>query len=134
MADTRNRLEGAIIGLLVGDALGVPYEFHGPHDIPPKAQIEFQPPPGYAWAHRTVPPGTWSDDSAQALCLLASLLEGGRFDADDFGHRLVRWQDEGYLALDSHVFDIGITTSKALAAIKPVAGRFARTRDGPDAD
>lgn len=118
MADTRSRLEGAIIGLLVGDALGVPYEFHGPDDIPPTAQIEFAPPPGYARAHRNVPPGTWSDDGAQALCLLASLLECGRFDADDFGQRLVRWQDKGYLAVDAHVFDIGITTSKALGAIK----------------
>lgn len=118
MVDISNRLQGGLIGLLVGDALGVPYEFHRPHDIPPKAQIEFQPPPGYARAHRTVPLGTWSDDSAQALCLLASLLECGQFDADDLGHRLVRWQDEGYLAVDSHVFDIGITTSRALAAIK----------------
>lgn len=118
MPDTRSRLEGAIIGLLVGDAVGVPYEFHAPGDIPQKAQIEFQPPPGFARAHRNVPPGTWSDDGAQALCLLASLLECGRFDADDFGRRLLRWQDEGYMAVDSHVFDIGITTSKALAAIK----------------
>ncbi len=118
MADISNRIEGGLIGLLVGDALGVPYEFHAPSDIPPPEQIEFQPPSGYARAHRSVPPGTWSDDGAQALCLLASLLECGRFDADDFGHRLVRWQDEGYLAVGSHVFDIGITTNKALAAIK----------------
>jgi ADP-ribosyl-[dinitrogen reductase] hydrolase len=112
------RLAGGLIGLLVGDALGVPYEFHAPEDIPPPAQIEFQPPPGYVRTYPQVPSGTWSDDGAQALCLLASLLDCGQFDADDFGQRLLRWRDDGYMAVGGDVFDIGITTSKALAAIK----------------
>ena len=34
-------------------------------------------------------PGTYSDDGAQALCLLASLLACGKFDPDDFGRRLL---------------------------------------------
>jgi hypothetical protein len=38
------RLEGGLLGLLIGDALGVPYEFHEPAEIPPAAQIEFTPP------------------------------------------------------------------------------------------
>ncbi len=114
----QQRLAGGLIGLLVGDALGVPYEFHTPGDIPPPGQIEMTPPPGYARTYSQVPPGTWSDDGAQALCLLASLLDCGRFDAEDFGQRLLCWRDDGYLAVGGDVFDIGITTSKALAAIK----------------
>lgn len=121
MADSltrRQRREGGLIGLLIGDALGVPYEFHAPQDIPPAAQIEMTPPPGYARTYPQVLPGTWSDDGAQALCLLASLLERGQFDAEDFGQRLLRWRNDGYMAVGGDVFDIGITTNSALSAIQ----------------
>jgi ADP-ribosylglycohydrolase len=113
-----SRIVGGLYGLLIGDALGVPYEFHGPRDIPPREQIEFDPPAGYNRAHRTVHPGTWSDDGAQALCLLDSLLERGRFDPQDFADRIVRWHDDGYLAVNGIVFDVGVTTSNAISALK----------------
>lgn len=71
----RDRLAGGLQGLLIGDALGVPYEFHDPLDLPPQAQIDFDPPEGFPRSHEGVPPGTWSDDGAQALCLLQSLLD-----------------------------------------------------------
>jgi hypothetical protein len=41
-----DRIRGGLYGLLVGDALGVPYEFHSPSELPPLARIEMQPPPG----------------------------------------------------------------------------------------
>ncbi|MBC3907843.1 ADP-ribosylglycohydrolase family protein [Undibacterium umbellatum] len=112
------RIEGALIGLLIGDALGVPYEFRDASAIPAAELIEFQPPSGFDRSHRLVPPGTWSDDGAQALCLLASLLECGQFDADDLGRKLVLWYDQGYMAVDGIVFDIGITTGKAIRALR----------------
>jgi ADP-ribosylglycohydrolase len=112
-----DRIEGALLGLLVGDALGVPYEFHPPEEIPPHDQIELLPPPGFRRAHAGVPPGTWSDDGAQALALLASLLECDRFDADDFGRRLVAWYEHGALAVDGRVFDVGIQTAQAIRSI-----------------
>lgn len=94
----------------------MPYEFHPPSDIP--AEIEFDPPPGFARAHTGTPPGTWSDDGAHALCLLASLLHCGRLDLDDLGRRLINWYDWGYLAVDQRVFDVGNQTSNALRALK----------------
>lgn len=126
-----DKVQGGLVGLLVGDALGVPYEFHEPSEIPPAAQLQYVPPPGFERAHPGVPPGTWSDDGAQALCLLASLLERGRFEAEDFGQRLVAWQHEGYLAVDGDVFDVGVTTSKAITAIR--CGRPAETAGPSDA-
>lgn len=112
------RVTGGLIGLLVGDALGVPYEFHDERDIPAAGLIEFEPPRGFLRSHGSVLPGTWSDDGAQALCLLASLLDCERLDVDDFADRLVRWYDEGYLAVGGAVFDIGITTGYAIRALK----------------
>jgi len=114
MLTLRERLEGGIFGLLIGDALGVPYEFHPPRDLPPLAEIELAPPADFRRAHAQVLPGTWSDDGAQALALLASLLDHGRLDLHDFGKRLVAWHQTGYLAVDGRVFDVGIQTSDAI--------------------
>jgi ADP-ribosyl-[dinitrogen reductase] hydrolase len=114
MLSRAQRLRGGLVGLLVGDALGVPYEFHPPDEIPPPDQIEMQPPPGFRRAHAGVPPGTWSDDGAHALCLLASLLHCGRLDPEDLMRRITNWYELGYLAVDGKVFDVGIQTSQAL--------------------
>lgn len=118
MPTREERIEGGLVGLLVGDALGVPFEFHPPDALPGADEIEFTPPPHFSRAHAGTPPGTWSDDGAQALCLLDSLLERDHFDADDFGCRLLRWYEEGYLAVDNRVFDVGVTTSQALHALR----------------
>ncbi|MFD1555230.1 ADP-ribosylglycohydrolase family protein [Paraburkholderia silviterrae] len=109
---------GGVIGLLVGDALGVPFEFKTPNLLPSRDMIEMTPPDGYRRSHAGVPIGTWSDDAAQALCLLASLLERGRFSLTDFSDRLVRWLDDGYMAVDGDVFDCGIQTATAIGRLR----------------
>jgi ADP-ribosyl-[dinitrogen reductase] hydrolase len=119
----RERIEGGIWGLVVGDALGVPWEFHSPDEIPAEDEIEYAPPPGYDRAHGRVPPATWSDDGAQALCLLETLLEKGELDVDDLAQRFIRWHTQGYMTPDGRMFDVGKQTAEALYAIqggKPV--------------
>jgi ADP-ribosyl-[dinitrogen reductase] hydrolase len=118
MPTDAQRLAGGVYGLLIGDALGVPYEFHPPGQLPPLEQLEFEPPPGFPRAHAGIPPGTWSDDGAQANCLLASLLDRGQVDVEDLGRRLVSWYERGYMAVDHHVFDVGIQTRNALAEFR----------------
>ena len=105
---------GGLYGLLIGDAVGVPYEFHQPADIPPFEQIDMQPPYGFQRAHKSVPIGTWSDDGAQALCLLASLKHCNYLDLNDLARRFINWQNVGYMAVDYQVFDIGIQTGVML--------------------
>lgn len=116
-----DRLRGGIYGLLVGDALGVPYEFHSPESLP--THIDMVPPEEFDRAHRGIAPGTWSDDGALALCLLASLLEsnargGPVLDPCDFARRLVDWYERGYLAVDGQVFDVGVQTAGAIARLR----------------
>lgn len=111
------RVAGGLYGLLLGDAAGVPYEFTPPHAIPPFEQIHPVPPAGFRRAHSSVPPWTWSDDGALALCLLESLLEHQQLDLTDFASRMLRWRDQGHLAVDGRVFDIGIQTDQALDRI-----------------
>ena len=114
MPTLEQRLHGGLVGLLVGDALGVPYEFHPPEQIPAFWLIEFEPPTGFTRAHNGVPVGTWSDDGAQALALLASLLQGGKLDLEDLGQKLLDWYQQGYMAVDGQVFDVGIQTGAAI--------------------
>jgi len=127
-SNTEDRVLGALYGLLIGDALGVPYEFSSPEALPAFELIEFDPPSGFVRAHRSAPRAAWSDDGAHALCLLESLLHCAKLDLDDLGNRLVNWWDWGYLAVDGVVFDIGIQTSTALSAIR---SGVSATRAGP---
>ena len=116
--DIEDKIKGGIYGLLVGDALGVPYEFHRVSEIPGYDRIDMVPPEGFLRAHSGVPPYTWSDDGAQALCLLDSLTEKGTFDLDDLSRMILAWYDEGLWAVDNKVFDVGIQTSMALDAFR----------------
>ena len=131
----QSRIEGGLLGLLVGDALGVPYEFHPPEGLPPVEAIEFQPPPGFRRAHYGVPPGTWSDDGAQALILLDSLLAKDGLDLGHFAEGLRNWLLTGFYAVNRSVFDIGMQTSTAInrlsSGISPdVAGPSAEQHNG----
>jgi ADP-ribosyl-[dinitrogen reductase] hydrolase len=112
------RIAGGIVGMLVGDALGVPYEFHERQSIPPLAEIDFEPPADFRRSHVGVPPGTYSDDGAQALILLHTLLECGRFDAVHFAKGLIDWLENGFMAVDGVVFDCGIQTAAAIETLK----------------
>ena len=104
--------------MLVGDALGVPYEFHSAREIPSSNEIEFEPPTYFRRAHAGVPIGTWSDDGAQALILLDSLLTRGIFDAEHFAKGLIDWYDRGFMAVGGKVFDVGIQTATAIRELK----------------
>jgi|SRR5277367_69049 len=111
------RIQGGLLGLLIGDALGVPYEFHAPHQIPPASEIDFLPPPGFSASHFGVPPGTWSDDGAQALCLLESLLECDSLNLGNFAQKLVAWYSQGRCTTDGVVFDCGLQTRRAIQSL-----------------
>lgn len=108
------RIRGGLYGLLIGDALGVPYEFSAPANIPERHLIDMSPPSGFARAHSGIPVGTWSDDGAQALVLLDSLIACSSLDLKQFTDGLLAWYRVGFMTPDDHVFDIGIQTMHAL--------------------
>ena len=108
-----DQIRGAMLGLLVGDALGVPYESASPAKLPPPSQIEMTPPDTWMRAH-SVEDGTWSDDAATALALADSLLDCGGLNLQDLAGKLAAWQFEGRYAVDGFVFDVGVTTAEAI--------------------
>jgi ADP-ribosylglycohydrolase len=100
--------QDAVYGHLVGDAIGVPYEFG--HHI---ETVELR---GHGTHNQ--PPGTWSDDGALMLALLDSLLTVG-FDPEDQGRRALAWADaKAYTPDADGAFDIGNTTAAALARLR----------------
>jgi ADP-ribosyl-[dinitrogen reductase] hydrolase len=118
MLAMREQIEGGLLGLLVGDALGVPYEFYQREEIPSFDEIEFSPPKNFRRSHQGVEPGTWSDDGAQALVLLASLLDCGALNIGNFAQGIVEWYETGYMAVGGIVFDVGIQTRRAIQRLK----------------
>jgi len=127
---TSSQIRGGLWGLLVGDALGVPYEFTSSHKMPRRELIEMTPPARWPCTY-PVPVGTWSDDGAQALALLDSLLGCGALNLEVLALGIASWQQDGVYAVDNHVFDIGITTS---AAIRRYRSGIAAQDAGPDDD
>ena len=114
----RERIAGGLYGLLVGDALGVPYEFYEAKELPVYEKIEMTPPAGFQKTYPRIAAGTWSDDGAQALCLMDSLLKNGKFSLKAYSDALLAWYEEGFWAVGRVVFDVGVQTADALNAYK----------------
>jgi ADP-ribosylglycohydrolase len=62
------------------------------------------------------PPGTWSDDTSLTLCLADSLVRG--FSPNDMAQNFIKWHDEAAFTARGEVFDIGISTAKAIDRLK----------------
>ena len=120
----------ALLGLAVGDALGVPVEFKD------RASRRADPVTGMrGYGTHGQPPGTWSDDSALTFCLAETLaLPGGLNampDLADFGRRAINWLDHAYWTATGETFDVGGATRTAIQRLK--AG-VAPTQAGPRAE
>lgn len=105
--ETRGRFRGCLLGLAVGDAVGTTVEFRPRGTFVPVTDMRGGGPFGLR-------PGEWTDDTSMALCLAASLVELGRFDAADQMRRYCRWQDDGEWSSNGRCFDIGNTVVAAL--------------------
>ncbi|MGD1805285.1 ADP-ribosylglycohydrolase family protein [Dapis sp. BLCC M126] len=118
-----SQILSGLMGVCIGDALGVPVEFSSRHErtINPVTEMI-----GYG-AHNQ-PPGTWSDDSSMTLCLAECLCDG--FDLEAIAHSFYRWRYEDYWTPWGKVFDIGGTTAAAISRIKK--GRPAIEAGGRD--
>ena len=104
-----NIWKDGMLGLIVGDALGVPVEFMS------RTELMKNPVTGmreYGTHHQ--PRGTWSDDSSMALAELDSIRTVGNIDYTDMMERFSRWCMHGEYTPFGEVFDIGMATSRAL--------------------
>ena len=108
-----DRARGMLVGLAVGDALGVPVEFGcTAQDIIMTADIVHDM-PKYGGMR-----GLWSDDTSMALCLGDSLVENEGYDSYDVMTKYLMWRDQGYNSLVGMGFGIGNQTDIAISAFE----------------
>ena len=111
------QLSNGMYGAILGDALGVPFEFeergtfkctdmvgHGSHDQPA---------------------GTWSDDSSMLLATCKSIKDNnGKVVVEDIRNNFLKWLNEKEFTANGEVFDIGHATLKALVTGEPRCGEY----------
>lgn len=103
----KNKIKSGLIGLAVGDALGVPVEFESRDFLkqnPVTKMMDF--------GTHNQPLGTWSDDSSLTFCLAESLSTG--YDLSDMATNFVKWYSQAFWTPHGKVFDIGIATRTAI--------------------
>lgn len=115
-----------LLGTAIGDALGVPVEFGH------RQELEKNPVVGMReYGTYNQPKGTWSDDTSLALCLAESLCNG--YNLSEIGNNFVKWYYEGYWTPHGRVFDVGVTTARAISYLqsgcKPELAGMDRERD-----
>lgn len=112
MKDLNNRYRGSLIGLAIGDALGVPVEF--------KPYGSFVPITDFRESDRyTLSAGCWSDDTAMTLCLANSLIECNGFDPKDQIEKYKRWLHTGYCSSTGRAIGVGQNILRTLISYKP---------------
>ena len=100
------KIYDGIMGLVVGDAVGVPYEFKGRDSFKAKTIT------GYGTYNQPV--GTWSDDSSMTLATVESLASLGRISLDHIMRNFYNWLNFGDFTPYGKVFDVGNTTKAAI--------------------
>jgi ADP-ribosyl-[dinitrogen reductase] hydrolase len=123
----RDRFQGALLGLAVGDALAVHTQFRKPGSFAAVGDI-------LGGGPFELPRGAWSDDTAMALLLAESLVERDGFDAHDQVQRYARWQREGYGSATGTCVGITASVARALATAQYRRQPFAGSHDPAQLD
>ena len=102
-----SRFEGCVLGLAVGDALGMPVELRSAQDVKKRYGriTEMMDGP-------RLKAGQFTDDTIMSVITMESILAQKRVDPDDLGRRFLAWHEGGDLR------GIGGTTRQALLALK----------------
>lgn len=104
---TENFVLNGMMGLVVGDALGVPVEFMIREELKADPVIDMR-----NYGTHEQPKGTWSDDSSMAIATMDSLCQGVNYE--DMMKKFCEWVLYGEYTPYGDVFDIGISTRKAI--------------------
>lgn len=99
----KSTMKEVVYGFVLGDALGVPYEFER------RGTFEAKGMTGYGMFNQ--PKGTWSDDTSLMLCLMENLSEGGNYN--DLMDKFSNYR-KGYMTPFNNMFDIGIATNAGI--------------------
>ena len=133
MSSASERGLGALYGLAIGDALGMPTQLMSREEVTAKFGIlgGFREAPSDHMIAAGRPAGSITNDTEQALLLADTLLAaGGHVDSEDFARRLLAWaeraRERGSLDLLGPSTSAAVTTLVANGPLD-VFGRSAAT-------
>lgn len=113
----QERYRGTMMGLAIGDALGVPAEFKPRGSFSKITEI-------IGGGPFNLNPGEWTDDTTMALILAQSLVDNNGFNPTDQMNKYWQWVESGYMSSNGRMFDIGNTTSEALCEFRKEGGSY----------
>ena len=91
-----------IMGVIMGDALGLPVQFLYREELKENPVTEMM---GYGTFN--MPAGSWSDDGSMTLATLDSIRENKGINYDDIMERFVGWNFEGQYTPTGKAYDQG---------------------------
>ncbi len=103
---TMGKYFDGMLGFVVGDSLGVPFEF--------KKRGTFTANDMVGFGTHLQPAGTWSDDSSMTLCTAESLARLNRIDPNDIMNNFKMWLLNADFTPYGMVFDIGRRTQLSI--------------------
>ena len=107
------KVKDGIIGIIVGDALGVPVEFYSRSELEDNPITDME-----EYGTYNQPRGTWSDDSSMTIATMTSIINKKGIDYTDIMDEFCKWMDDAEHTPRGEVFDIGNTTSRGLNRYK----------------
>ncbi len=119
-----DRFQGCLLGLAIGDALGMPFEGHSAWVVAPFLD---QLRGFHESTNRELGAGQWTDDTQMTLCLVRSLIRRGQADPEDIAREYRDW----FVAGD--VRGIGAATWRALNRLEAGVGWRASGIEGEEA-
>ena len=137
MKIAENPVNAGIVGVIVGDALGLPVQFE------PRSYRDRQPVTEmFGYGVFNVPPGSWSDDSSLTLCLVDALTKVSPTQPEtllkQISQNFCQWLKEGYLTPFGYSYDVGGTTEQAIGLAwgqkLSIQGRASFSGSGVEAD
>lgn len=100
-------IKSGIMGLVIGDSLGVPYEF--------KKRDNFKATDMVGYGTFSLPEGTWSDDSSLTLATLDSLITNkGKINLHSIMKNFADWFYNDKYTPHDKCFDTGNTTRNSI--------------------
>lgn len=98
-----------IMGVIIGDALGVPVQFLDREEVRENPVTEMR---GYG--SFLMPPGAWSDDGSMTLATLDSIRQKKGIDYDDIMERFIDWNFDNQYTPTGKAYDQGMTCLEAI--------------------
>lgn len=120
-SERADRSRGALLGLALGDSLGMPLEF--------MARDEVQVRGLEAGGPFKLEKGQWTDDTSMACCLAYSLIHCAGFNPMHVMKCFSDWYRFGAYSVNGRCFDIGATTREALDHFLSTAEPYAGSSD-----